>query len=105
VTLHDAVSVAGPQACTDTRRVIASRHMLLRDVDNLRSFFGRHAPALLPTRHGPEIRALYAGGLLVPDMPLTGRHAHQPGAVDLSGLLREIEDARLEEAARLQRLS
>lgn len=79
--------------------------MLLRDVDNLRSFFGRHAPALLPTRHGPEIRALYAGGLLVPDMPLTGRHAHQPGAVDLSGLLREIEDARLEEAARLQRLS
>jgi RIO kinase 1 len=79
--------------------------MLLRDVDNLRSFFGRHAPALLPTQYGPEIWALYAGGLLVPDMPLTGRYAQQPGAVDLSGLLREIEDARLEEAARLQHLS
>jgi RIO kinase 1 len=79
--------------------------MLLRDVDNLRSFFGRHAPALLPTQYGPEIWSLYAGGLLVPDMPLTGRYAHQPGAVDLSGLLREIEDARLEEAARLLRLA
>jgi RIO kinase 1 len=79
--------------------------MLLRDVDNLRSFFGRHAPALLPTQYGPEIWALYAGGLLVPDMPLTGLYAHRPGDVDLSGVLREIEDARLEEAARLQRLS
>jgi RIO kinase 1 len=79
--------------------------MLLRDVDNLRSFFGRHAPALLPTQYGPEIWALYAGGLLVPGMPLTGLYVHQPGAVDLSGVLREIEDARLEEAARLQRLN
>ena len=48
---------------------------------------------------------LYAGGLLEPDMPLTGRYERRPGAVDLSGLLREIEDARLEEAARLQRMA
>ncbi len=79
--------------------------MLLRDVDNLRNFFGRHAPDLLTTQYGPEIWALYAGGRLVPDMPLTGRYEHQPGAVDLSGVLREIEDARLEEAARLLRMS
>jgi len=79
--------------------------MLLRDVDNLRSFFGRHAPDLLSTQYGPEIWAHYAGGRLVPDMPLTGRYEHQPGAVDLSGVLREIEDARLEEAERLLRMS
>ena len=79
--------------------------MLIRDVDNLRNFFGRHAPDLLSTQYGPEIWALYAGGVLVPDMPLTGRYERQPGAVDLSGVLREIEDARLEEAARLQRQS
>jgi RIO kinase 1 len=79
--------------------------MLMRDVDNLRRFFGQHAPALLSTQYGPEIWALYAGGVLVPDMPLTGRYERQPGTVDLSGVLREIEDARLEEAARLQRLS
>ncbi|MDE2367838.1 MAG: serine protein kinase RIO [Burkholderiales bacterium] len=79
--------------------------MLMRDVDNLRKFFGQHAPELLATRYGPEIWALYAGGALVPDMPLTGRYEVQPGAVDLSGVLREIEDARLEEAARLLHLN
>jgi RIO kinase 1 len=28
--------------------------MLMRDVDNLRSFFGQHALELRHTRHGPE---------------------------------------------------
>ncbi len=78
--------------------------MLMRDVDNLRNFFGRFAPSLLPTQYGPEMWALYAGGLLVPDMPLSGRYEHRAGAVDLSGVLREIEDARLEEAARVLRM-
>ena len=79
--------------------------MLMRDVDNLRHFFGRFAPELLATRHGPEMWALYAAGLLAPDTPLTGRYEHQAGAVDLSGVLREIEDARLEEAARVLRMA
>jgi RIO kinase 1 len=78
--------------------------MLMRDVDNLRNFFGRHAPDLLPTQYGPEIWSLFAGGLLAPGTPLTGRYEPRVGAVDLSGVLREIEDARLEEAARLQRM-
>jgi RIO kinase 1 len=79
--------------------------MLMRDAENLRSFFGRHAPALLSTQYGPEIWSLYAGGVLRHDTPLTGRYERQPGAVDLSSVLREIEDARLEEAARLQRMA
>jgi serine/threonine-protein kinase RIO1 len=29
--------------------------MLMRDVDNLRGFFGQHAPELRDTRHGPEM--------------------------------------------------
>ncbi|MEJ5992118.1 PA4780 family RIO1-like protein kinase [Ramlibacter sp. PS3R-8] len=78
--------------------------MLLRDVDNLRAFFGQYAPALLATRYGPEIWSLYAAGLLVPDMSLTGRYERAPGAVDLTAVLREIEDARMEEAARLVRM-
>ena len=93
-----------PQAVDAAGNNHASR-MLIRDVDNLRHFFGRHAPVLLSTQYGAEIWALYAGGVLVPNMPLTGRYEPQPGAVDLSGVLREIEDARSEEAARLQRLS
>jgi RIO kinase 1 len=79
--------------------------MLMRDVANLRNFFGQYAPDLLPTQYGPEIWALYAAGLLVPDMPLTGRYEHRAGEVDLSEVLREIEDARFEEAARLERMS
>jgi RIO kinase 1 len=78
--------------------------MLMRDVDNLRRFFGQWAPALRSTMYGPEIWSLYAAGLLAPDTPLTGRYERQPGAVDLSELLREIEDARLEESARLLRM-
>ena len=79
--------------------------MLMRDVANLRNFFGQYAPELLATQYGPEIWALYAGGLLAPDAPLTGRYEHRAGEVDLSEVLREIEDARLEEAARLERVS
>ena len=79
--------------------------MLMRDVDNLRNFFGRFAPDLLATQYGPEMWSLYAGGLLAPGTPLTGRYAPTPGAVDLSAVLREIEDARREEAARLQRFA
>jgi len=78
--------------------------MLMRDVDNLRNFFGRFAPSLLATQYGPEIWALYASGQLTAETPLTGRYAHKPGAVDLSAVLREIEDARLEEAARVMRM-
>jgi RIO kinase 1 len=77
--------------------------MLMRDVDNLRKFFGQFAPDLLATRYGPEIWALYAAGLLVSDTALTGIYERKPGAVDLSAVLREIEDARLEEKARLER--
>jgi RIO kinase 1 len=78
--------------------------MLMRDVDNLRNFFAQYAPALRNTQFGPEIWSLYAAGRLMPDMPLTGRYERQAGEVDLSAVLREIEDARLEESARLLRM-
>ena len=79
--------------------------MLLRDVDNLRQFFGRSAPELLATQFGPEIWDLYAGGRLQPDTPLSGHYVPHAGAVDLSALMREIEDTRLEEEARLERMA
>lgn len=79
--------------------------MLMRDVDNLRRYFGAFAPELLATRYGPEIWDLYARGQLGTDTPLTGRYERQPGAVDLEGVLREIEDTRLEEEARRLRMA
>jgi RIO kinase 1 len=78
--------------------------MLMRDVNNLRNFFGRLAPGLLATQYGPEMWDLYTRGVLLPDTPLTGRYERQPGAVDLGSVMREIEDARFEEDARLLRM-
>jgi RIO kinase 1 len=43
-----------PQAVDAAGNNHASR-MLLRDVANLRAFFGRFAPELLDTAYGPEI--------------------------------------------------
>ncbi|MBI5719503.1 MAG: serine protein kinase RIO [Burkholderiales bacterium] len=81
-----------------------AQRMLLRDVANLRDFFGRFAPALLHTAYGPEIWSLYERGLLRADTLLTGQHAKPQGPVDLGGVVREIDDARAEEAARRLRV-
>ncbi len=77
--------------------------MLVRDVDNLRAFFGRFAPHLLATDYGKEIWALYESGSLAVDVPLTGRFERDEKRADLDAVMREIDDARLEEAARLLR--
>jgi len=78
--------------------------MLERDVANLRTYFGRFAPELLATDYGKEIWALFQAGTLRPDAQLTGRFERSEKAVDLDGVLREIDDARVEEAARRLRL-
>ena len=79
--------------------------MLDRDVTNLSNYFGRFAPELVGTAYGKEIWSLYAAGLLTLDTPLTGRYDAPTTAVDVEDLLREVEDARLEEDARQMRLS
>ncbi len=81
-----------------------AQRMLLRDVVNLRDFFGRFAPELLHTDFGPEIWDWYQRGELTTDTVLTGTFERPAGAVDISSVLSEIEDARLEEAARLLRM-
>jgi RIO kinase 1 len=78
--------------------------MLVRDVDNLRRFFGRFAPELLATDYGKEIWALYEAGALHSGVELTGHFHRDEVAVDLDAVMREIDAARLEEAARQARL-
>ncbi|MDN3923286.1 PA4780 family RIO1-like protein kinase [Roseateles violae] len=82
-----------------------AQRMLLRDVSNLRDFFGRFAPELLKTDFGPEIWTLYQRGALHPETPLTGLFEHKTGTVDLTGVMREIDDARAEDAARRLRMA
>ena len=92
-----------PQAVDAAGNNHAAR-MLLRDVDNLRGFFGRFAPDLLDTEYGHEIWDLYGRGLLHPEVGLTGRFERKVGPVDVDGVMIEIDDARAEEAARRLRL-
>ena len=81
-----------------------AQRMLLRDVANLRDFFGQFAPELRKTDFGPEIWELYQRGALDPEVVLTGHVGPQKKAVDVGGLMREIDDARAEEAARRLRM-
>lgn len=74
--------------------------MLERDVGNLTDYFGRFAPELLTTQYGKEIWSLYAHGELHPEVELTGRFKEDNKPVDLKSVIRVIDAASAEEAAR-----
>ncbi|MDH4574031.1 PA4780 family RIO1-like protein kinase [Salinicola acroporae] len=77
--------------------------MLVRDVDNLRGYFGRFEPALLKTDYGKEIWALYEAGELHPEVRLTGRFVPDATLVDVSDVMQVIDAAREEAAERQAR--
>jgi RIO kinase 1 len=74
--------------------------MLLRDVQNLATYFGQFAPELLATDYGDEIWSLYQSSQLHPETVLTGRFERVEKAVDLNSVMREINDTLKEEEAR-----
>jgi RIO kinase 1 len=82
-----------------------AQRMLMRDVANLRDFFGQFAPELLATQYGPEMWSLYQSGLLSNETPLTGHYERAHADVDMQAVLREIDDARAEDAARRLRIA
>jgi RIO kinase 1 len=92
-----------PQAVDAAGNNHASR-MLLRDVANLRAFFGRFAPNLLASDYGPEIWDLYLRGELRPETTLSGKFEPTPTTVDLVAVMREVDDAIAEERERRRRL-
>jgi RIO kinase 1 len=81
-----------------------AQRMFQRDVNNLRTFFGQFAPELLATRYAGEIWDLYQRGELTLDVALTGQYEAPAGEIDVDEVMREIDDARAEEAARRERL-
>ena len=102
--VDEPVIIDLPQAVDAAGNNHAQR-MLLRDVANLRDFFGQFAAELLATNYGPEIWSLYTGGLLSNETPLTGHFDPAHADVDMQAVLREIDDARAEDAARRLRMA
>lgn len=99
VDSHGPVIIDLPQA-VDASGNVGAAAMLERDVENLTAFFGRFAPHLRSTDYGKEIWALYETAKLVPGVPLTGRFKRIEKAVDLYGVMREIDDVKKDEAVR-----
>ena len=90
-----------PQAVDAAANNNASR-MLERDVENLANYFGQFVPELQATQYGKEIWALYQRGELFPDTLLTGRFQQNEKQADLRSVMREIDSARDDHAARLR---
>jgi len=74
--------------------------MLERDVNNLTTYFGQFAPELLSTDYGGEIWSHYQSGHLHPEIALTGRFERNEKPADVASVMREVNDALKEEAAR-----
>ncbi len=77
--------------------------LLERDIENLTAYFGRFAPELRRTDYGKEIWSIYASGKLHPEIALSGSFARNEKLADVGGILREIDDAAKEDAARRAR--
>lgn len=90
-----------PQAVDAAANNNASR-MLERDVDNLANYFGQFAPELLNTQYGKEIWAIYLRGELQPDTPLSGRFHEVAKKADVRAVMREIDAAKDDHAAKLR---
>jgi RIO kinase 1 len=88
-----------PQA-VDAAGNAHAKSMLERDIGNLTRYFGRFAPEILDTEYGKEIWSLYKSGKLYPAIELTGCYERIEKPVDVGGVMREVDDALKEEAAR-----
>jgi RIO kinase 1 len=99
------VDAAGPVVIDLPQAIDAAannqaRKMLLRDVDNLATYFGQFAPELLTNNYGMEIWSLYQSSKLHPESVLTGYFERSENAVDVKSVMREINDTLKEEEAR-----
>ncbi|WP_026339252.1 PA4780 family RIO1-like protein kinase [Psychromonas ossibalaenae] len=81
-----------------------AKRMLLRDVNNMTSYYSQFASQLRGSRYGQEIWALYEAGLLTCNTVLTGRFAESDKLTDVNNVLGEISAAREEYEENNQRI-
>ena len=77
-----------------------AKMIFTRDVNNLKTFFGRLAPEILSTNYAGEIWSLYEKGELSVDVKLTGRFKTSNKKANVNEVHSEIEDAREEAEAK-----
>ena len=82
-----------------------AKKMLLRDVENLASYFGQFAPELNATDYGNEIWSLYQRSEKNVDSVLTGRMKQDESTVDIRSVVREINDTLKDEAMRQEAIA
>lgn len=78
--------------------------MLIRDVENMTTYYAQYAPELAETKYALEMWALYEEGELTPETELTGLFAESDESADVDTVLEEIKAAFAEEQSRLERI-
>ena len=82
-----------------------AKAMLIRDVDNITTYYGQFAPELLLSKYAQEMWALYESGDLTVETQLTGLFKESNVSADVDNVIEEIKAAFMEEQDRLQRIS
>ena len=103
VDAYGPVIIDLPQA-VDASANNNAKAMLIRDVDNMTTYYGQFAPELLGRQYAQEMWALYEKSELTPDTELTGTFSGNKHKADVDGVLEEIKAAFEEEEERLARI-
>ncbi len=88
-----------PQS-VDPAKNQSARKLLLRDVQNLHRFLGRHAPNRAIHPYAEEMWKLYETNRLDPETDLTGKYVAPVGETNMDEVLALIEDANQDERMR-----
>ncbi len=82
-----------------------AKAMLIRDVDNITTYYGQFAPELLLSKYAQEMWALYESGELTIETKLTGLFEESNVTADVDTVIEEIKAAFEEEQDRIQRIA
>lgn len=81
-----------------------AKSMLMRDVDNMTTYYAQYAPDLAQSKYAQEMWALYENAELTFETKLTGLFAENTQSADVDTVLEEIKAAFAEEQSRLERI-
>jgi len=81
-----------------------AKDMFVRDVNNMRRYYGEFSPALLDTQYAQEMWALFEEGNLRPSSPLSGKFENSADSADVDSVLEEIKAVMREELERQERV-